>query len=69
MTTEHIPSRKTDQLVKAFKNSQSLYIARGFHVHTALMDGEFVALKLPLANVQVRLNITAIGIPSKRTNT
>jgi Reverse transcriptase (RNA-dependent DNA polymerase) len=58
-TTEHIQSRKLQQLVQAFRNTKAIYTARGFNVHTALMDGEFAPLRHYLAEHQVQLNLTS----------
>ena len=58
-TTEHLPSRRLNHVLQAFKHIQAIHTGRGFNVHTALMDGEFASLKLPLAECKVQLNMTA----------
>lgn len=58
-TAKHIISRKLLQLMNASKHVQAIYAARGFHVKSMLMDGEFVPLKHDLASISIVLNTTA----------
>jgi hypothetical protein len=59
-TTENIPTRTAKQLVEAVKHVLAIYKKQGFHVETALMDGElFAPLKADMLEMGVRLNITS----------
>ena len=58
-TVEVLPDRKQHSIIKAIKNVQALYVPRGFTVETALMDGEFAALRGNLADLGITLNETA----------
>jgi hypothetical protein len=58
-TAEHIANRKIKSLMQASKHVQAIYAARGFHVKSMLMDGEFVPLKYDLSSIGIILNITA----------
>ena len=68
-TTENIPTRTAKQLVTAFKHVLAIYKKRGFHVETALMDGEFAPLKAELLEMGVHLNITSANKHVRQTNT
>jgi hypothetical protein len=58
-TAEHIANRKIKSLVQASKHVQAVYAARGFHIKSMLMDGEFVPLKYDLSSIGIILNTTA----------
>jgi hypothetical protein len=58
-TAEHIANRKIISLVQAPKHVQAVYVARGFHVKSILMDGEFLPLKYDLSSVGIILNTSA----------
>ena len=58
-TNDSILSRKAVQIVKAAKNVNNIYRARGFHVHAALMEGEFSPLKGDLGREVIQVNLTA----------
>ena len=58
-TVEVLADRKQHTIVRAIKNVQALYVPRGFTVETALMDGEFVALRGDLAELGITINETA----------
>jgi hypothetical protein len=57
-TAEHIANRKIKSLVQASKHVQAIYSARGFHVKSMLMDGEFVPFKYNLSSICIILNTT-----------
>jgi hypothetical protein len=58
-TAEHIAARKIISLVQASKHVQAVFAARGFHVKSMLMDGEFLPLKYDLSSIGIILNTTA----------
>jgi hypothetical protein len=58
-TTEHITSRKIQQLVLAAQHVQAVYAARDFRIKIMVMDGEFVPMKHDLATAGIVLNTTS----------
>jgi hypothetical protein len=58
-TIEAIPNKSNITLVKCVPNVMKLYTCGGFKVTSALMDGEFEALRGNLADNGVILNTTA----------
>ena len=58
-TTEFLPNRKIKNILKATEHVKALYTSRGFQVKTLLMDGEFVPLRQPVADLSIALNVTS----------
>jgi hypothetical protein len=58
-TAEHIAHRQLQQLNLGCKHVQAVYAARGFHVKSMLMDGEFVPMRHELSSLGIVLNTTA----------
>jgi hypothetical protein len=56
-TSEFLPRRTKQILIKSLEKIFHIYTSRGFHVSTALMDGEFECLREDITGVQ--LNKTA----------
>jgi hypothetical protein len=59
ITAAYIANRKIKSLVPASKHVQAVYAARGFHVKSMLMNGEFVPLKYDFSSIGIILNTTA----------
>ena len=58
-TVENLPTRMVAQILKVFGNVQKTYQKHGFQIVTALMDGKFMPLKMPLLQDNIQLNCTA----------
>jgi hypothetical protein len=57
--TENVPTRTLKQFIAAVKHMLSIYTKRGFHVETAMMDGEFAPIKADLLAMGVYVKITS----------
>ena len=58
-TVEAVPDQTAETLTKAVKSVVSIYRRGGFHVTTALMDGEFQVMRGDLADIGITLNEAA----------
>jgi hypothetical protein len=58
-TVEALPNRKIPTLVKGIRAVAQVYRRAGFKITTALMDGEFEAMRGDLAGIRIVLNETA----------
>jgi hypothetical protein len=58
-TVEAIPNRHIGMLVSGIKSVATVYKCAGFHITTALMDGEFELMHGDLANLGIALNEAA----------
>jgi hypothetical protein len=56
---EALPNRNIPTLVKGIKSVATVYKRAGFHITTALMDGEFEAMRGNLADLEIALNKAA----------
>lgn len=58
-TVEALPNRNMPTLVKGIQSVATVYKRAGFHITSALMDGEFEPMRGDLADLEIALNESA----------